>query len=248
MQKQEYVQQMVSRSYERAARDPLFLDKLISDRQAALEEVFEEIPGDDGTERPVGAEKKEVFAKTGTYLSTAPIFKRAEMEKPVGQLIDDSRTAYLRTIVQSQALFWVGVLIAVVTVGVELWGVLTGVAWGPLLTGGLFGGGLGLGFVYTAFIKRPLDQLQNAVGNLAQIQIAFLGYLDQVAVLMAQVAQGSLDEATRISDALGQAAEDTAARIERYCEYRGNDGALSPSSMVAAPPPPIAVAPAPPPG
>ncbi|MDF1561990.1 MAG: hypothetical protein P1V51_03040 [Deltaproteobacteria bacterium] len=180
MQKQEYVQQIVSKSYERASRDPVFLDKLISDRQAALEEVYEEIPGEDGTERPTLAEKKEVFAKAGTYLQTAPILKRAEMERLVGQLIDDSRTAYLRTIVQSQALFWVGVFLALVTVGVELWG------------------------------------------------------------LMTQVAQGSLEEATRISDALGRAAEDSAARIERYCEYRSGDSRVPPAA-----PPPVPFAPPP---
>ena len=225
MEKQEYVQEVVSKSYERANKDPVFRSRLVRDRTAALEEVFDTIPVEPGEEQPT---KGEVVEGADAVLQTIPFLPRDEVTRLVLQLVEDSREAYRNTMRQSQALFWVGVGLAVVTVGVELWGLVTGMTWGEMLTGGLFGSGLGLGFVYTAFIKRPLDQMQNSVGNLAQIQIVFLGYLDQLTVLMVHAGRGSLEETTAVSQALSEAAEAAADRIERYCENRPNASAVSP--------------------
>jgi hypothetical protein len=165
-------------------------------------------------------EAREVIAEAGEALQFTPFLKREEVTKIVKDLIEHTADAYTTTINHCRILFWLGLALTVAVAGLEGFAILARVRVESALAGGLLGGGLGFGFIYTALVRRPLEEMQNSVGNLAQIQIIFLGFLDQISILMANAESARLKDTLKVISRIGSAVEEAASRIERFCEYR----------------------------
>ena len=221
MSRRELVERIVTLSYQKACRNPLFAHHLLKDPNSALGEILKEVTpgGSGGLPRE---EEEKVIAEAGEAIQLAPFLKREEMTKIVKDLIEYTASAFTITINHCRVLFWVGLALALGVAGLEGYAILGRIRVESALAGGLLGGGLGFGFIYTALVRRPLEEMQNSVGNLAQIQIIFLGFLDQVTILMANAESARLKDALKVISRIGSAVEEAASRIERYCEYRGD--------------------------
>jgi 4-amino-4-deoxy-L-arabinose transferase-like glycosyltransferase len=103
----------------------------------------------------------------------------------VHEVLDHSARAFRMTLLHSRVLFWLGALFAIATVGLEIYAALAGLRLESALLGGLFGGGVGLGFVVSAFLYGALDRIRRSAGDFAQIQVIVIGFLDQLALLTA---------------------------------------------------------------
>ncbi|HSA22250.1 MAG TPA: hypothetical protein P5076_12420, partial [Myxococcota bacterium] len=95
---------------------------------------------------------------------------------------------------------------------------------GPAVAGGAVGGTLSISFIYASFIKNPLDKLQNSAGNLAQLEIALFGYLDQLTLLMSVPGPHGVDESIKLAEAISAVMERGMAGVEKYAEEHGPVG------------------------
>lgn len=200
----EIVQRLVGAALAKASEDPAYLQELLRDRTAALRALE---PG-----APAGA-----VAEAAKLVHAAPLLRKEEMSRAVRDVLRYSATAFTSTLFHCRVLFWTGLFFAVASFVLQSVGILA-------LPGGLASAGVGFSFVYAAFLQRPLDRIQRSAGNLAQAQIIFLGFLDQIAILMSRNGSGPLEERLELVDRIGAAVEDAADRIERFCEGGGNRG------------------------
>jgi len=197
----------------------MFAHQLLRDPDSALGEVLKEVTVESGAGL-ASEEARDVIAQAEEVIQLAPFLKREEVTKIVKDLVEHTARAFTSTINHCRVLFWLGIAVALVVVGLEAYAIVGRVKLESALAGGILGGGLGFGFIYTAFVQRPLEQMQNSAGNLAQIQMIFLGFLDQISILMAKGGSGRLKDTLKIIDRIGAAVEEATSRIERFCEYR----------------------------
>jgi hypothetical protein len=220
--RRELVERVVAHSYRKACRNPFFVQQLVKDPNSALGEILKEVAPESGAGMAPD-EAKEVIAEVEQVLSLAPFLKREEISKIVKYVVEHTARAYTSTVDQCRVLFWLGIVLTLAVVGLEAYAILGHLKLESAVAGGLLGGGLGFGFIYTALVRRPLEQMQNSAGNLAQIQMIFLGFLDQISILMAKAEDGSLKDTLKVIDRMGRAVEEAASRIERFCEYPLSD-------------------------
>ncbi|MFB0527789.1 MAG: hypothetical protein ACETVT_02805, partial [bacterium] len=86
----------------------------------------------------------------------------------------NSATAGFRiTLLLSQVLFYFGLALVGATFILEAVSRVggLGVGWHNMATTGIIGA-IGLGTIVSSFILRPLDKIQNSVGNLVQVEVA----------------------------------------------------------------------------
>ncbi len=143
-----------------------------------------------------------------------------QMQRIFAELVRQAEKAYRITLNQSQATFIAGITIVVVTFLAEaayLVGLLPGVKWEQALAGGGVLGGLGIGSIVSIFVRGPQSTISNALGDLAQIEVAFLSFINQTRGFDWSVAK-TLDDVERLSTLIGRLRGETMADIQKYLE------------------------------
>jgi hypothetical protein len=165
----------------------------------------------------------EMFDQMLLEWDTAP---ERQMQSIFTDLVKQAERGYRTTLTFSQMMFVIGVVIIIATFVIEvlyLLGVFD-MEWQAALTGGGVLGGLGLGSVVSIFIRTPQAQIQSAIGNLAQVEVAFLSYINQTRGFDWSLVK-SLDDNERLLKLISKLRGETMADIERYLEGAGAEPA-----------------------
>jgi hypothetical protein len=142
-----------------------------------------------------------------------------QMNGLFADLVRQANSGYRTTVVMSRTIFAMGVVIVSLTFAIEV-AYLMGLIhmdWQAALTGGGVLGGLGIGSIVTIFIRGPQTQIQNALGNLAQIEVAFLSFLSQSRGFDWSLAT-TLDENERLQNLISKLRRETMQDIQTYLE------------------------------
>ena len=192
---------------QRASWDPDFMRILVQHPVEAVQKVEQGLKED---------EAKEIAFKAAELISALP---GSEIIKLVKELFVNATNAFKLTIRLSQILFYVGISILIGALAFEIVGrVLGNTSWQDVATTGVIGA-VGIGSIVSSFILRPLENIQNSVGNLSQIQIGFLSFVDRRQVMLQTKTSGDITDMKQLSDEIGNAAFATMKLIEDYCEY-----------------------------
>lgn len=194
---------------QQAQMDVGFLKQLMLEPVETVKKVRHEISDDDA---------REVAGRAAELISPVP---GVEIRDLVEQMLNSATTGFRITLVLSQVLFYFGLALLGATFILEAVSRVTGlgIGWQNLAATGIIGA-IGVGTIMSSFILRPLDKIQNSVGNLVQVQVAFVAYFDQLMLIMRHRRTRDLNQAIQASDKIAAAAESTMKLIEQYCEYR----------------------------
>jgi hypothetical protein len=143
-----------------------------------------------------------------------------QMQNVFTDLVQQAEAAYRTTLGMSRAVFALGILIVAVTFVVEVAYILNlipGAHWEQALAGGGILGGLGVGSIVTVFVRGPSRQVENAIGDLAQIEIAFLSFIDQTRGLDFSLAK-TLDDNERLVNLISKLRREAMDDIQTYLE------------------------------
>lgn len=193
---------------QRASWDSAFEHKLFQDPVEALQDIEPGLKEDDAKEIAPVAE------------SLIPVLPERQIMKLVNQLFENATRAFHLTVNLSRVLFIAGISIVGAVLVFEIAGrVLGNTSWMNVATTGIIGA-IGIGSIVSSFILRPLQNIQNSVGNLSQIQIGFLDFVDRRQILLQTKTSGNITDTKQLSDEIGKAASAAMKLIEDYCEYR----------------------------
>ena len=143
-----------------------------------------------------------------------PGIKEEDVSRLVFTTIDDTRKSFVLSLRLSQILFFAGLVmialtfIALLFMNDERLGVL------------VFGGGSGFLGVISSLLINPIDRVQNAAGNLVQLEIAYLSYYKQLTMLNPIEGHNTPKDIVYISREVRKAMEESIELIEKYCEYQ----------------------------
>jgi hypothetical protein len=143
-----------------------------------------------------------------------------QMQSVFADLVQQAQKGFRATLTMSQVTFALGILVVAVTFVVEvayLLDLFPGVVWQQALAGGGVLGGLGIGTIVSVFVRGPSRQIQNAIGDLAQVEIAFLSFIDQTRGLDISSAK-SVEETERLITLVSKLRRETMADIQKYLE------------------------------
>jgi len=197
---------------QRASSDPSFMHVLVADPVEAVRQFNKSLNVE---------EASEVAFKARQLISALP---GSEIVNLVKEILRNATNAFRLTIRLSQVLFYIGIVILVGLLAFELIGRILGTtSWQDVATTGIIGA-VGIGTIVSSFILRPLGNIQNSVGNLSQVEIGFLSFIDRRQIMLQTKVSGDIAETKQLSDEIGKAASAAAKLIEDYCEYRTTEG------------------------
>jgi len=121
----------------------------------------------------------------------------------------------------SKILFYLGVAIIIIAVGLDIAGVIYKINWQQFIASSGVLGGIGIVAVFSSFVKGSFEKIKNSVGDLVQIQVVFFGYYDQLSILMQQRAGADFETAAKITDKISSSMNSALEGIQKYCEVTG---------------------------
>ena len=198
----------------RAKSDEAFRQRLSSTPEDAVREVYDSLPTE---QRQLTKNKDEIIKNTAEKAQVLsrvlPGIDKDRVENLVFQTIEDTRRSFTLSLQLTQILFYAGlVIIAVTFITVLLVDTQELIAL-------IFGGGTGVAAIVTSLLINPIDRVQNAAGNLVQIEIAFLSYYKQLSLLVTPT-NATIDDTIKYVKEVGKTMEKSLILIEKYCEYR----------------------------
>lgn len=181
---------------DKAAIDAQFRSLLAADPAKAIAQEAGQLQDPSG--RPVQVDTGVVEAVAekarAAYSAIVPGVESQRVEELIFGTIEDIRLSFKLTLTLSQRLFYSGLAMMAVAF-------IAALAGGDKAMSLLFGAG-GIGSVLvSSLLMNPLDRVRNAAGDLVQLQMAYLAYYKQLALL-----GGGSDPLSR-QDAISQARE-----------------------------------------
>ena len=145
------------------------------------------------------------------YSSIVPEVAAQKVEDLIFGTLKDVRRSFNITLLLSQVLFYSGLLMMIAAFVVAL-------ASGEEFISLIFGaGGLG-GVLISSLITSPLNRVQNAAGDLIQLQMAYLAYYKQLYLLGGEINSLSHGEAISYAREIDRAAKSIMSSIQKYVE------------------------------
>jgi len=173
---------------EKANQDADFRNELISDPKKAVESEAQQIPALAGKDVATAVVEKVAAQARSIYSSALPDLATDKVEDLIFGTIADVKRAYTLTLLLSQVLFYAGLAMVVA-------GFVAGLMGGEKLISLFFGSGGIASMLISSLIVSPLDRVQNAAGNLVQLQMAYLAYYKQLYLLGGNDAKISREDA-----------------------------------------------------
>lgn len=161
----------------------------------------------------------EMFNDLLTQFDQQP---EVQMRAIFSDLVRQAETAYRLSLTISRVMFALGIVITGTTFVLEvlyLLGVIN-MDWQSALAGGGVLGGLGIGSFVAIFVRGPQTQIQGALGNLAQIEIAFLSFISQSRGYDWTLVK-NLDDSERLLRLISELRRETMTDIQKYLEDDG---------------------------
>lgn len=201
-------QKIIDELSEKATSDQVLLRGLVADPEATVKNAYSRLNLTD-------TQAKDIAKKVLEFVMTIP---GTEITSIFRQMIHYSVKAFKRTSLLNQVVFWTGIILIAITLIFELSGRITGnETWQNVATTGIIGA-IGVGTIVSSFIFRPLSAIQNSLGNLSQIEVAFLTFVDRRDVIIAIEKPRDIDAAMRISQEFKKIASETMELVQKYCE------------------------------
>lgn len=152
-----------------------------------------------------------------------------EMQRIFTSLVGAAEMAFRTMLTLSQRTFYLGILIITATFVIEALGLLNMIQldWQTALAGGGVLGAVGIGSIITIFIRGPGTQIQESIGNLAQVEVAFLSFINQLRRIDWSMAT-SIDDTAGLVNLVSKLRRDTMKNIQDYVETteKGEKGEL----------------------
>jgi hypothetical protein len=163
----------------------------------------------------IGREEAETIAKDARTV-IAP-FIGVEAKNLVQDITNKITQGFNSILNMSQILFYVGLAIIFIAFLLDIYGVLRGVNWQQYIASSGVLGAIGLGSIYTSFVKGSFEKVRNSVGDLVQINVIFFAYADQLSLLMRE-SQDEDADILEIIEQIGKVEVQTIKNIQNYCE------------------------------
>ena len=105
-----------------------------------------------------------------------------QMNEIFTDLVRHAERAYRMSLTMSRTIFFVGITIVGVTFLIETLYLLGFIEmdWQTAAAGGGVLGGMGIASIISIFVQGPQKNIQHSIGNLAQVEIAFLSFTNQI--------------------------------------------------------------------
>lgn len=209
----EPVRRVTEASIARARTNVLFREHLKADPDKAVGEIVHEL----GLEPADEKEARELRARAVGELRAVPVLEREDLAGMISTLMKDAQSAFYSTVGLSKCLFWFGIVVVGGTLIAQYSLQFLDPKHETVLPA-ILGGGAGAMSLICALLKNPLDKVQNSAGNLAQLEMAVLGYVDQLDVLMTRPPAGSMDDAIKAARAIRVATKGSLDMLQRFAE------------------------------
>jgi hypothetical protein len=193
----------------KAYLDPLF------HQQFAQQPIDAVISAAETEHLSINREEAENIAKEARIV-IAP-FVGIEAKNLVKSITDKVTQGFNSIIDMSRILFYTGLVIIVTAFILDIYGILKGVNWQQYVASSGVLGAIGLGSIYTSFVKGSFEKVRNSVGDLVQINVIFFAYADQLSLLMKE-SQADDANISEIINQIGQIETLTVENIQKYCE------------------------------
>jgi len=154
---------------------------------------------------------KDVVSKAQSIL---PGIEVEDLRELVKNTINDARQAFNLSLRLTKHLFYYGLIVTATTLAFSFFS--EDKEW---ITVAIGTGGGALGIIGSLVINS-VDRVQNAAGNLIQIEIAFLGYYKQLTFFARPWEKADPQTPAIYASEVRQAMLETVKLVEEYCEYR----------------------------
>ena len=196
---------------EKASLDENFRKELATNPERAIEIEAKQISDLQGTEVTPSVVAKVTERVRQTYSSIVPDLATDRVEELIFGTIKDVKRAYSITLLLSQVLFYAGLAMVVAAF-------IVGLSSGEKLISLFFGTGGIASMLISSLVVSPLDRVQNAAGNLVQLQMAYLSYYKQLYLLGGNNAAVTRDDALAYSKEIDRVTLSLMGSVKSYVE------------------------------
>ncbi len=204
---------------QQAKSDGAYKQLLAKEPEKAVQEAVQKLPEEQ--RRAIGDQQVEKVAARVADLANAlssvlPEIDVDQVQQLVFGTIEDARRSFRLSLWLTQFLFYVGLAMVVGAF-------ITAIVVDPRSVAALIFGAAGVSGVITSLVLNPLDRVQNAAGNLVQLEIAFLSYYKILYTLHRPPGELGHKEAVAISREIRTITDDVLSAIDRHIERRGTE-------------------------
>ena len=192
--------------------DPTFQQQFIQKPEESVLKISEKISAEDA---------KKIVEEAKPFISPIPGYEAKDFKALVEDVTDRVNTGFNEILMMSKILFYLGVAIIIVAVGLDIGGVIYKINWQQFIASSGVLGGIGILAVFSSFVKGSFEKIKNSIGDLVQIQVIFFGYYDQLSILMPQRVGADFETATKITDKISSSMNSALEGIQKYCEVTG---------------------------
>jgi hypothetical protein len=213
---------------QQARTDASFRQRLAKEPEQAIQEIAAKLPEAD---RKVIGEKQVARVAEVVRAGSSSVLPEIDVEKVqdlVFGTIGDARHSFKLSLRLTQVLFYSGLVMVAVAFIVM-------VLYQTDKVPSLIFGAVGVSGVVTSLVLNPLDRVQNAAGNLIQLEIAFLSYYKVLYLFNRPPRELSVKDAIKVSREIQTISEDVVASIEKYCEYRDDKSSKASADQPSLP-------------
>ncbi len=198
---------------EKASQDENFRKELVSDPKKAVESEAQQVSALAGTDVTPAVVEKVADQARRTYSFVVPELASDKVEELIFGTIADVKRAYTLTLLLSQVLFYAGLAMVIA-------GFVAGLMGGEKLISLFFGSGGIASMLISSLIVSPLDRVQNAAGNLVQLQMAYLAYYKQLYLLGGNDAKISREDALAYAREIDHLTLSLMGSVQEFVERR----------------------------
>lgn len=214
---------------QQARADESFKRHLAKEPEKAIQDVAQRLPEAD--RKAIGEKQVAQVAevvRAGISSSVLPEIDVEKVQDLVFGTIEDARHSFKLSLRLTQFLFYAGLAMVAVAFIVM-------VLYQTDKVPSLIFGAVGVSGVVTSLLLNPLDRVQNAAGNLIQLEMAFLSYYKILYLFHRPPGESNVKDAIKLSQEMRTISEDVIALIEEYCEYRGDESSKMPAERSGLP-------------
>lgn len=200
---------------EKAVSNEQFRQELAKNPEQVIQKEAGALTDEAGQKLAVAKDTVTLLAEKArkTYSMVVPEVGKDRVEELIFGTIEDMRTSFKLTLRLSQVLFYSG-LVMVATAFV------VGLAGGKEMITLLFGAGGIAGVLLSSLVLSPLNRVQNAAGELVQLQMAYLAYYKQLYLLGSGSGPLPKDDAIAFAREIDRAANSLISTVQSKVEEK----------------------------
>ena len=210
---------------EKAAENEQFRQQLAQNPENVIKQEARGLTDEKGQSLEVSKNTVNHVAEKARkiYSMAIPNIGQDRVENLIFGTIEDMRTSFKLTLRLSQVLFYSGLSMVIIAF-------IVGLAGGEKTITLLFGAGGLASVLVSSLVLSPINRVQNAAGDLIQLQIAYLAYYKQLHLLGGDGTPLSKEDAIAYAREIDRAAISLITLVQSKIENENTSGtpALSP--------------------